>query len=478
MSERAKKWLWHGLVLALTLPSAFIYCAQGHDWGDDFALYIIQALQLVGEWPGNSGYIFNQYRPTLGPPEYPWGMPLLLAPVAAAFGNNMTAFLVWMKVIFLAFYQAVFLFGSKTVGRIGALVVAVALAYNPFFLEFKNEVMSDVPFALFVLLALWATTGQNRWHIGLGILFTALAVLTREAGLALVLGFGAYAGVQWFKNGQRLSAIGISGWAAMVGGLVHVVQVLAYRGGYASHFVNYHPSEIVLNNANFMAEVLAYRLFNGWYGPHHAWAMAGSIISIGLLMAGSIHAISKRDHAWPWVALAFMALFLLFPFSSRGFRFLVPLLPLILLAVGGPLKAFTLAQTIAVVSFAALTLTLNHDLLTWMRQKEPFTPEGPQQPHAQNAFAFVRDSLPPNAVLLFDKPRALSLYAHRSALCAPDDSLRHKLPELLAKHGVTHIMTCVDVPNDATEHWLRENSDKLLLCYAGDGVKIWKREAD
>ena len=68
-----------------------IFIEPGHDWGDDFALYINQARGIaegnVGEVVANNRYsINNSGWNSFSPLVYPWGFPLMLAPVIALWG--------------------------------------------------------------------------------------------------------------------------------------------------------------------------------------------------------------------------------------------------------------------------------------------------------------------------------------------------------------------------------------------------------
>src|SRR5579872_4028631 len=54
----------------------------GQPWGDDFAMYIHHAQNLVHHRPyGDTGYIFNPEVPLLGPPVYPPVLPLILSSI-------------------------------------------------------------------------------------------------------------------------------------------------------------------------------------------------------------------------------------------------------------------------------------------------------------------------------------------------------------------------------------------------------------
>ena len=77
----------------------------GHGWGDDFAAYLLQAKSIVQADPegfikDNTFTILQSYA-TIGSIVYPWGYPLLLAPIYLTFGANIFA----LKVVAVFFYE-------------------------------------------------------------------------------------------------------------------------------------------------------------------------------------------------------------------------------------------------------------------------------------------------------------------------------------------------------------------------------------
>ena len=109
-SERATrhrhKPLW-ATVCVLTLAGALHLAnlREGHDWGDDFAMYIREARSIALDRPLNAtGYVYNpHYSVVIGPPVYPPAYPLLLAPLYARFGLDYRVFKIEIVVFFLLF---------------------------------------------------------------------------------------------------------------------------------------------------------------------------------------------------------------------------------------------------------------------------------------------------------------------------------------------------------------------------------------
>jgi hypothetical protein len=80
---------------------------NGHDWGDDFAAYIMQAKSITegrhSEFIEANRFTIEQSSYPIGPVAYPWGFPVLLAPFYALFGLNMIALKSVSIICFLLF---------------------------------------------------------------------------------------------------------------------------------------------------------------------------------------------------------------------------------------------------------------------------------------------------------------------------------------------------------------------------------------
>src|SRR6266480_5741334 len=129
----------------------------GHDWGDEFALYIQHARNIAAHIPySETGYIYNPHNPAIGPRAYPPGFPLLLAPVVKVFGLDFRP----MKVLVVVCFVGALLLMPRVFRRdlpkpyLIALILVMGL--NPYFLDFKDDVLSDIPFLCFTLLSLYA----------------------------------------------------------------------------------------------------------------------------------------------------------------------------------------------------------------------------------------------------------------------------------------------------------------------------------
>ena len=144
-----KKIIENSVILILLIPLLVTNIKSSHDWGDDFAQYIHQAKNITeGVSQNETGYVFNADT-FLGPKAYPVGFPLLLAPVIAYYGIDYEAINVYLSVFLVLSCLIGFLLLRKYFTAPTAIITTLVIAYNPVTLNFKTEILSDIPFYFF-----------------------------------------------------------------------------------------------------------------------------------------------------------------------------------------------------------------------------------------------------------------------------------------------------------------------------------------
>ena len=184
-----------GLVLFIVLVHALLL-RPGHEWSDDYAMYLSHALNLLSGRPyGDTLYAPNPWG-VPGPPTYPPVYPLLIAPLVAWFGPDLHV----LKLFDLAMFGAALLAGyallRERVGAAAALAGVALIGLCPFLTGFRDEVRPD---ALFLFLFLLTLLLGERWSgqpvalharsIGRGLMLGAVAYLaygTRSVGIVLL----------------------------------------------------------------------------------------------------------------------------------------------------------------------------------------------------------------------------------------------------------------------------------------------------
>src|SRR5512134_3444382 len=126
-------------ILAIMIVTSLMIGAatlrRGHDWGDDFAWYILQAKSIVDgttdEFMEQSTFTNYESTTHVGPLAYPWGYPLILAPVYAIKGLSPLALKLPALVFFAAFLVCLYLLYRERLTTTESLLLVALFAFNP-----------------------------------------------------------------------------------------------------------------------------------------------------------------------------------------------------------------------------------------------------------------------------------------------------------------------------------------------------------
>jgi hypothetical protein len=419
---------------------------SGHDWGGDFAQYVHHAKNLVEGVPyADTGYLYNRGYPQIGPPAYPPGTALLLAPVYWAAGLNLEAMKGAMVACLLVFLLAVFLCFRDDLPLGPAATLVAVLGLNHFFLAETNQIRSDLPFLAILYLAMFLIRrGEGKEGKGDVLLFRRSRLETAgdpgpaekvEWPFFLAAGVAAYlAYATRTVGGVLMPALVLADLlrtrritrpvllACLAFGCLAAAQAMLLEGsgGYLDQF-GAAPS-VLLANASAYATQMAAFWHNGYSKP-----LAVAVFTAVTLLAFLGYAASVRRHIGTcevFIILYPLAIFL-WP-SYQGVRFLYPILPLYLfyalkglehpwLARRAKLRRATIASLAAAVavSYAAMATTMEFGPLG----------EGVAKPESVALFDYVRRHTDPDDVVIFVKPRVMSLFAGRvsSVYHQPED---------------------------------------------------------
>src|ERR1017187_5041886 len=148
--------LWSIVILSGALALAML--TKGHDWGDDFAAYIMQAAGIVHgtvrEPVAHMAFTMRESYRAYGPIADHWGFPTLLAPFYLACGGLNIFCLKLINVLFFAFFLiAWFALLTRRLSLVDSAIALSILAFNPALLSFQNNVLSDITFLFFSTLS-------------------------------------------------------------------------------------------------------------------------------------------------------------------------------------------------------------------------------------------------------------------------------------------------------------------------------------
>jgi hypothetical protein len=423
-----KKYFPLALILLLSASLAFGTLTRGQTWLDDWAGYLLQARSI----PTGTEQVFLDQNAfsvdnsdiVIGPAAYPWGFPLILAPVYQICGLKPLC----LKLINLPFFAltliAFYFFLARRIPERGALLLTAVFGLSPAMIAAHDTLLSDLPFLFFstatLLLIDLYRERQNEKRHGLGVLIGLAifwAFFTRTNGILL---FGALALIQFLQwRAKRITLISALVPYAVFA-LLWAFSAWAFPNGAQSYFDQYNTFtlQILFNQMQSYLWVIA----DFFAFPFGNWLYAALFV---FFIAGLVRRREQDAHLILYAALTYF-IFVSWPYW-QGLRFFFPLIPLFLYFTwqgmawavgrltprwqGAPLVIFGIVTLAAlIVSSRMLIANLNSERAI----------NGPFDEYSAGMFAFVREQTPPGSVIAFFKPRTLQLMADRSALVILD----------------------------------------------------------
>lgn len=447
---------WLPLAVALAVGVFYLLTIRtGHEWGDDFSLYLMHARNLAGGLEYRPAEYLH-YSPYIGPDAYPPVFPLLLAPVYWLFGLNLTAMKVVVIVMFVA---SLLVFGQmlkEKMSPVGQAALIAVAGFCPYVWDQKDRLTSDLVFLVFAYLGMLLVNKAYRekqseeadkWDgdrvklaLVIGVVFY-LAYGTRSLGLLLVpclLLFDLVHRRKWLPS--RLAC----GVTAVTGSLVLLQSRLLHsdRGYYDQLATSFHDSagawlQYISGNVFGYGMALTEIWGNGYHRPARlALATAMTV----LMVVGYLARVRKKLNYLDLFVAVYLITVSVVPMDGGG-RYLVPLIPffvlyawegLQVLPVGNRVRnAVVVALGIAILgSYAAKYAKL--DLKTF--------PDGITKAEAVEFFDYVKQRTRPADVFVFTKPRALALFTDRKSSFYPLHLNDKGLWDYFQQINATHIV--------------------------------------
>jgi len=459
------------LVCVILLSALFLAGTinNGHDWGSDFAGYITQAQSIttgtIKDFIIQNRFIIQNSFRTMGPVAYPWGFPLLLAPIYAVFGLNITALKSIGAVCYLLFLFTMFYGFRRTHAPFWLFVLLCIFAFNPGMISFSNQVLSDIPFLFFSTLSvilIGKTTDSRTCIISPvtdrlltgtvialsytirtnGILLTAVLLSSQLLRGACILFHRAPIVLENTRVNRRTILLQLLPYITMIVflGIWHVL----FPGGGASHLAELKQFSVpVLIKNIFYYTLLSSEFFKGIFSSAFSGQFAdiSACMLYGICSVLFVSGIIRRGVKEPYFILYIFYSFLMYSVwpIPQGLRFLFPILPFCASYVISGFEWVIDAgfrtkekKILNIFVFTGLLLIIGYSAVS--SGKHAYTnlsvrrsaASGPYSVCAQEMFSFITKKIACTEVIVFFKPRVMTMQTGRRAisLIQPDDHSR------------------------------------------------------
>jgi hypothetical protein len=431
----------HALLFAILLGSALLGSAtltRGQAWGDDFAAYLMQARSVLAgdmdEFVARNAFTVTHSSHQIGPAAYPWGFPLMLAPVYALAGLSPLALKLPGLLAFLGFLLVFFFWMKRRFAAPESLLAVALFGFHPGLLLFLDNILSDIPFLFFSTLALLLADvyllekGDRRRLAlagGLGAVIFA-AAFVRTQGLILLASALLFLGIRFLRERADSGQIArdVAALLATFGALWGLAA-LVFPGGQESYlalYAGFGPDTLVGNMVGYS------QLFGLFFESLPASRLVFGVFV--LLFALGLAKRLKAESFPSLYALLYLAVLWSWP-EWQGFRFIFPLLPLFILFAWHGLEALLnvlpstwrragQAITRGALALMAAAFLWNAGSNAAANLQEERAINGPFDPYSIELYEFIKEEIPPDSVIVFFKPRALRLMTGRDTLASAE----------------------------------------------------------
>jgi len=418
------------IILLINLALGASVLTRGHEWGDDFASYIMQAQSILNgsmdEFIEHNSFTIFESSVQIGPVAYPWGYPLALTPVLALKGVHALALKLPGLFFFSGFLVCLYLLVETRLTRTESLLLVSLFAFNPTLVRFFDYITSDIPFLFASVLVLLLITRLAKTHEPWSQIILGVAIFTafffRTTGIILLAAFFLNQVLRFFQEGDRrknnpLNTIIVIA-AFVIPWLISSIIFPNGQGSYIQQLAGFTPESLQENIYNY------FYIFVQFFGSSPIW----TFIYYALVAFFLIGAWTQRnaDQILIIFFALYLAVMLIWP-EWQGIRFIFPLLPIfIYFAFQGIKTAIellpeTYLPTGKVINFILWLVIIgifliNSGTQAYATLKDGRKINGPFDSFSKEMYEFIKTETPPESVIVFFKPRALRLFTKHDSI--------------------------------------------------------------
>lgn len=483
-------------ILLLLSPLLCINIRDSHPWGDDFAGYLTQAQNIAtGHHYYETRMLPQEYMPSYAPQYYAYGFPLLLAPVVKVWGLDFHALDTYISLWLVAWGLLIFAFLRWRFSFFTSAAFVLIFLINPWFLRLKTEIISDIPFSFFFTLCLMLFIRRRELSPVALILFGLVMAFTigiREVGYIFPVLLAA--DIVWSAVRMSLHAISAAAWRQKLrtDGLALAVAIAAVAvsnillfpapGSHLEHFLSLYESPdhslTLLSNLDLYTRLFQ-SLFIHEAGRYSFMVYYATSFMLVLAVLGFVQLMWRG--AWEWLILCGYALIvLLFPYSSQGFRYMLPVLPVIMLCAAIGARSIRLPvglhRYIAGMGFVVFVLSVSaRDIRACQREQHLTIMPGPQTESSRRMLDYIRTHTAPDALIATTKPRAIALYTGRRTCLIPKNATPAFISQELRAVQPDYVLDIDMLDRDVAGAYARYDQDSSI--WQSDGNTLYKAKS-
>jgi hypothetical protein len=411
------------LILIYILIILFLDIHEFHNWGGDFANYIMQSI-AVFNWDFTqiskcSDIRLLKSELQVGPNFYPWIYPIFLTP-GLLFQEEMIYSLKVLNFFYsILFCLSIFLLFYKKTTDTNIFLILFILLLSTFFIEFNQNILSDILSATLNLFCLFYLSKINSIKktqylnsLILGILLFC-AYNTRTASFVLyIIIFILILTYVYTKNFGKLVGILISTFTSLIYYLI-LIQLFPKSDYSQNHIIILDSFSVFKVNIEYYFELLINFLDIG-VSQFFSYFM----IVIFIL---SLFKYYKKDFIIISYLLLTFSLYLIYP-ALQGLRFIISILPIFLYLFFKYLDEIKWTRIFYSITIFLFLLNISYRLYTLSNNilfssKEFYLTEPFSNSYYSNLmYDYIKVNTKNDEIIIFSKPRVLTLFTNRCSV--------------------------------------------------------------
>lgn len=413
---------------------------DGHEWGDDFALYLSMSKSLLAGNPQtisvDNSWMMQHSSGLIGPDLYPWGYPVFLSVFTFFSGESLVIakFFQWLFLAILGLFLShqILRYSGFSRNQSSYWFLILLMLFHPKLLLFANRFNSDL-FFLVLVYTYWVvfyarqsadnikTRSLYTWALGL-IIFSATQ--TRDVGLFLALPLGVDC-LRRFSNSKSSSLLGLLILIASVSPCVfsylntestHIqaidVSLFSSLLPVYTEMIGLYPF-VLIKQADFA--------FIHWIG-----LLTGSVLFVLFFAkAKTIYRLYLIEASW---VIPNFLLLIFWP-SNQGERFLFPwiwMFLLVIVRVYSSTEKFKRWKYVGAL-FPALAVLLLAQSMTSIAFHTAKNSNEIGSKTTREMLSFIRNKTDRDEVVYFVKPRLMYYFTKRRAIYSKYEADRSRV---------------------------------------------------
>lgn len=423
------------IIILISLIIGVSSLRRGHEWGDDFAWYIVQAKSILNgttdEFMEQSSFTNEESTTHLGPVAYPWGYPLILVPFYALKGISPLALKLPGLFFYGGFLICLYLLMKTRLTRTESMLMVALFAFNPLLLQFLDQILSDIPFLFFSTLSLLLMTRADKSGILLYVLLGTTIFFTTFLRITGVLLLGSFLTVEFFRSLNHRSdrtivmeIIRRSFIVCSVFLLLWIMNILLFPSGGDSYFSQYAG---LIETASELAPAY-FNIFSLFFGQAQGWKYLYYVVLVFFLWGAWER--RTQDSIFLLFFAFWMIVHITYPYW-QGPRYVFPLLPIFIYFAFQGMKAAVRKLpgqyhvTGKRVLYGFWVLLAGVFLFTsgtnaYLNLQNNREINGPFDPYSVEVYDYIKEETPPDSVVVFFKPRVMLMMTEHPTIMSTE----------------------------------------------------------